>query len=240
MAQALSTLKLLPSYSLNSHSSDDCRGDCHAPWYTRGSAFLTIRALVFAGILAIAFPSFAQHGGGGGGGHGGGGGFGGGSHSGGRGGGSHSGSGGGAAYRGSAFRGSNGVRSVGRLESASYAGGRRETGLGGALRRFFGGSRGSTNSAWLHDSSMAPIYRSAAQASIPAAFSQVRLGANNSRLPDRTLYANLTQARPPVSEPPRFWPHQPRYPCPIQFSMAVSMADTAAFIQDLDLVFRSS
>src|SRR5579863_4841033 len=97
MAQAQAAVKFPPRYSLSSHSA----GTWRARWHAHGSVFPAIGALVFAGMLAIALPVFAQHGGGGGGGHGGGGWGGGGGHSGGGfgGGGSHSGSRGGASAR---------------------------------------------------------------------------------------------------------------------------------------------
>lgn len=219
MAQAQAVLK--PGYS-SSHPADNWRTRWHAPCHAHGSASLTIGAFLFVGMLAIVPPVFAQHGGGGGGGHGGGGGGhsggasgGGGAHSDGGGNGFHTGSRGGGGYRASAFRGSNRVRSVEPLQSAGYTGEKHGTRLGAGLRRFFGGSRASINSAGVpHDSSMALIYRAAAQASIPPAFSQVRLGqsATSNRVLDRTVQANLVPARAPVSGPPRFWPHQPRYP----------------------------
>jgi hypothetical protein len=113
-----------------------------AVFSARWPILLTIRALVFAGILAAAPPGFAQHGSGGG--HGGGGGGGGfsGSHSGGgEGGGSYSGGGGGRSSSriAGASRGARGGPQFGgQLESASLIGEKQDAGFRGAIRRFFG------------------------------------------------------------------------------------------------------
>ena len=201
-------------YSLDSRSADVWR----APRHAYDSAFLTFGALLFAGMLAIAPPAFAQHGGGGGGGggsHGGGfgGGGGGGSHSGGSGGGSRSGSRSGSSNR-SASRGSTvGPQSVVRPGSAGYTGERRGngdvitglTGVGGAFRRFFGYSHPSTNSASIAtpDSSVALINRAAAQASLPLALSRVRIGQSSSPTSDSRVSDALHRPPPrPIGPSP--------------------------------------
>lgn len=227
MAQAQAAVKFPPRYSLSFHSA----GTWRARWHANGSVFPAIGALVFAGMLAIALPVFAQHGGGGGGGHGGGGWGGGGGHSGGGfgGGGSHSGSRGGASARAGAF--SNGaMRSGGGLESP---GGRTvdvTTGLarvGSAFGRFFGLSHASIKtgavSAVAPDSGVALINRAAAQASLPPGFSRVQLQSSfltgNSRVWDRTPRASLLSAPAAMSVPTRpIWPRHAPYPVPYPVS----------------------
>jgi hypothetical protein len=121
-----------------------------AVFSARWPILLTIRALVFAGILAVAPPGFAQHGSGGGHGGGGGGGFS-GSHSGGSGGGGSYSSGGGGRSSSRIAGTSRGARGgpqfAGQLESASPIDEKPNTGFRGAIRRFFGFSHVSLASA---------------------------------------------------------------------------------------------
>lgn len=197
-----------PRYSLDSHSGDVWR----ARWYALGSASLTIGALIFSGMLAIAPPALAQRGGGdGGGSHGGGGG----SHSGGGfgGGRSHSGGNGGRSYSASRSGGGFGGNAPYRSNGTDVI---------SVLRRVFGFSHASTDSSARStiapDSSVALIYRAAEQASLPPAFSHIRLGESSSpavdtRVSNRTPRASLVAARPPVGVPRRpIWPRHPPYP----------------------------
>jgi hypothetical protein len=230
MAQAASRLQ--PERVLTQADLGSLAG-CGHP---RGSLLFGIAAIVAICMLAVAVPSsFAQHGGGGGGhvGSGGGGGhFGGGGHSGGGGGHSSGGKSGHATGSASGARATKhgpGLYGVG-ANTASPSGKPRETGIGAAFRRFFGFSHSSSNSTNTRSEATATSStgslgnRAAAQASLPPAFSRLRLNPSPSPVlsdnaPISSGRAPFLVARPGVSAPPR--PIGPRrrrfYPVGIGF-----------------------
>jgi hypothetical protein len=210
----------------------------------RGSVFLRVAGIAALGMIAMASPSFAQRGGGGGGSHGGGG-MGGGGHFGGGGGGAHSsGVGGGHVSGGSSGRVSGGVshaggsRSgsrgssgaiasgghLGPSESAAKSGG---TGIGGAFRRLFGISHSSSKGpdvakVGTSSAESSVVTRAAAQASLPPAFSRLRLnGSAATSLNDgaaiRSERTAFVTARPAITAPPRPIGPRPRRFNPIFF-----------------------
>jgi len=209
----------------------------------RGSVFLRVAGIAALGMIAMASPSFAQRGGGGGS-HGGGG-MGGGGHFGGGGGGAHSsGVGGGHVSGGSSGRVSGGVshaggsRSgsrgssgaiasgghLGPSESAAKSGG---TGIGGAFRRLFGISHSSSKGpdvakVGTSSAESSVVTRAAAQASLPPAFSRLRLnGSAATSLNDgaaiRSERTAFVTARPAITAPPRPIGPSPRRFNPIFF-----------------------
>jgi hypothetical protein len=198
-----------------------------------GSLLLRFAGIVAASMLAVALPSFAQHGGGGGHGGGSGGHFGGG-------GGGHLGGGSGHSSSGKAGHASGSVSAAhatkhgpafgegANMEAA--AGKPRETGIGTALQHFFGflhSSLHATNTLTAATSSAAAasvVDRAAVQASLPPAFGRLRLnqipaGRLSENLPVRSERTDFLSVRPAVSAPPRPIGPRPRrfYPVGIGF-----------------------
>ena len=204
--------------------------ECSRP---RGSVFLRTVGIAALGMIAMASPSFAQHGGGGGGSHGGGG-MGGGGHFG--GGGHVSGASSGRVSGGvshvsgsrSGSRGSSGAIATGGHPGPSESAAKpSETGIGGAFRRFFGishssakgpdvakvGTSGAENSA---------VTRAAAHASLPPAFSRLRLNSSaatslNDSAAIRSERTAFVSARPAITAAPRPIGPSPRRFNPIFF-----------------------
>jgi hypothetical protein len=199
-------LKFQPGYAGHSDIANVDR----ARWGAPRAGSVRMAGLVFAAMFAVALPAYAQRGGGGGGGgsHGGGGGGGGSYARGGGWGGGESHSSSGSAHT-SAAHGAKGTVSGGRPGAAGYTGAKKETGIGGALRRFFGFS---------HPSSDPSATRAAAQASLPPAFSRVRLGQSGFETPDsrvltKTASASFISRQPAGTAPPRpILPRPPGYP----------------------------
>jgi hypothetical protein len=190
----------------------------------RGSVFLRVAGIAALGMIAMASPSFAQRGGGGG------------AHSSGVGGGHVSGGSsgrvsGGVSHAGGSRSGSPGssgaIASGGHLgpsESAAKSGG---TGIGGAFRRLFGISHSSSKGpdvakVGTSSAESSVVTRAAAQASLPPAFSRLRLNGSAAaslndgaaiRL-DRTAFVT---ARPAITALPRPIGPSPRRFDPIFF-----------------------
>lgn len=199
----------------------------------RSATLLTSRLIKLAGTaivtgaLVLVPTSFAQRGGGS---SGGGGSAGGGAHSGGGasfgggGGGSHSSGGGHASGTGSRSAGAGGhstsSTSAERASNASH-----ESGLGAAIRRFFGFSAASKSRVTqpVHGASSAGASnallgnRASLEGNLPPAFGRVQLtrtplafGDLNSAAPREQ--AALQSPKPAVSAPPRpIWPRPPRF-----------------------------
>jgi hypothetical protein len=154
--------------------------------------------IVAIAVLAIAQPSFAQRGGGGG-----------------MGGGSHGGGGGRVSGLGHSDVGGGHVTSGGGSRSPSVKGGNATKGgsIAAALRRFFGGSNSSSHPANTRaetramSSAATLVSRAVAQASLPPAFSHLRM--NQAQVPifeptaGRTQQVRFLSMRSEVSAPPR-------------------------------------
>jgi hypothetical protein len=210
----------------------------------RGPVFLRVAGIAALGMIAMASPSFAQRGGGGGGSHGGGG-MGSGGHFGGGGGSAHSSVVGGGHVSGgssgrvsgavshaggsrSRSRGSSGaIASGGHLGPSEPAAKPSQTGIGGAFRRLFGISHSSakgpnTAKVGRSDAESPVVIRAEAQASLPPAFSRLRLnGSAATSLNDsgaiRSERTAFVTARPAITAPPRPIGPSPRRFNPIFF-----------------------